>query len=141
MNTNTTRSGYIMVYLAVVIAVVSILVGVASTRRIQRVREVRSAYMESAALVLAQSGIESALVSRRLGSPAPEQPLGPQIELTAATGTLQVTVFGPYFNQMVTSCAEVRSVGARASREQVRRCIDVVVRGGLSADVTSWVEY
>ena len=141
MKANSNRSGYVLVYLAVVIATVSILVGVASTRRIYRVREARSAYMESSALVLAQSGIESALVSRSLGLPTPQHPLGEQIELTAATGLLQVTVFGPYFNQTVTSCAEVRSVGARASRDSVRRCIDVVVRGGLTTDVVSWVEY
>ena len=97
--------------------------------------------MESSALVLAQSGIESALVSRTLGLPTPQHPLGEQIDLTAATGTLRVTVYGPHFNQTVTSCAEVRSEGARASRELVRRCIDVMVRGGLSADVLSWVEY
>ena len=135
------RRGAVLTQLMLVLSVSGLLVMVAANRQLQRVKEARSAYLDSAAQELAEGGIEASMAAiNRRHEPA-AAPLGEAIQLTDAVGTLNVVAERIDNTFRVESCARVEMPHARASRPEVRRCIEAEVTRGRSPTVLSWREY
>lgn len=135
------RTGAILTQLMIVLSVSALLVMVAANRQLQRVAEARSAYLDSAAQELAESGIEASIAAINRRHEPLVAPLGAAIDLTDAVGTLDVIAERVDNTFRLQSCARVELPQARATRPVVRRCIDAEVTRGRSPTVLSWREY
>lgn len=134
------RTGFILAQLMLIIAVGSILLLAASKRRLERVAESRTAYLESAAQELAAGGIEAALSAVHRRREPPRHPLGDVISLSSATATLEVTMTRGNETYELVSCAVAEMPNSRASRPRVERCVDATISDGRRPRVLTWHE-
>lgn len=132
--------GFILAQLMIILAVSSLLVLVAAKRRLERVAESRTAYLDSAAQSLAIGGIDAAMAAVHRRREPPRFPLGAEIVLTEATAQLEVLATRHRDTYELVSCATAEMPNSRASRPRVERCIDVTISYGRSPEVLSWLE-
>lgn len=131
--------GYALTQIFLVIAVITALVLASAEWRHTRLRLARHGYAAATALSLAQSGVEATIASIAKGRRPEEHPLGPSTELTAAQGTLTVTIREQGTGVAVESCAVVVPRSVRASR--LTRCVTATVSGAAPVEVLAWQEH
>lgn len=134
------RSGFLLVQYFAVVAAVSVFIAIIANLHLAAMGMDRNAYRDSCALALAHSGIEAALASIHRGTTPEQHPLGDQVTLTEATGSLAVT-YEDFEDQIeLLSCATIEGTRARPSDRPVTRCVEVTAVSGPSPRILSWNE-
>lgn len=134
------RYGFILAQLMIIISVASLLLLVATKRRLERVAEARAAYLESAAQELAAGGVEAAMSAVHRRQQPPRYPMGDEITLTNATANLEVRTTQNEDTFEIISCAVAQMPNARSSRPSVERCVDATISSGRHPRVLTWHE-
>lgn len=137
---NKKRPGFASVQFFAIVTALSTLLIAAALRQVGEKREIRNGYHDASALVLAHSGVESALASIHSGVDVDEMDLWTDVRLTEAFGTLQVAVVQHSDRFDIRSCAAVESSQERADVRPGRRCVEVTATPGPNPLILTWNE-